>query len=103
MDQRARPRWMLVRVALQVAVACLGAESKLILGEVGQCVKRSGVPFVIGGDWNCDPAALGQRGWPQKLGAMIVSTGAGACRVGGGSQIDYFVVGSGIAGGVRGC
>ena len=79
----------------------LGAESKLILGELGEYLQSVQVPFVPGGDWNCDPAALEEWGWLQKIGGMLVSCGQNTCRIGEGSEIDYFVVSTDLASRVK--
>lgn len=62
--------------------------------NVSETFNYFGKPFVIGGDINNSPEALGQTGWPAGMQGRIVNSTAGTCRsrLGNWSTIDYIVV-----------
>ena len=52
-------------------------------------LRTLGLPFVIGGDWQCPPAALEMSGLPELLGAKICAPDC-ATNTTSGRTIDYF-------------
>ena len=46
---------------------------------IGERVRAYGLPFVIGGDFQNNPAAMRDSGWPNALSATVVSGGVPTC------------------------
>ena len=56
-------------------------------------LKAWGRPYIVGGDWNFDPDVMVQSGWPQFLGATVVSAHGNTYESGDSkSSIDWFLV-----------
>ena len=55
-----------------------------ILMTLAAAINSSGLPFIAGGDWNCDPEALRSSGFLELVGAVIISVQnvSGTCRGG---------------------
>ena len=51
-------------------------------------------PWVIGGDWNCEPDDLIQTGWVKRVGGVVIAPANPTCN---GSTYDFFVVSKSIA------
>ena len=58
-----------------------------------------GIPFIIGGDFQCEPTNPMINAWVDALDAVIVVPTTATCRSGdlGGSTIAFFVVHNSIA------
>ena len=72
----------------------LNAANMNKLAQMGRFLTDSGLPFLIGGDWNVTPAQLEESGWLAMVGALVRFP-AGmqvSCTAGSGNLIDYFVV-----------
>ena len=61
------------------------------LAALGQAVRSSGLPFIIGGDWQISPEALMQTKFPHRLGAEIVAPES-PTNLRSGSTLDFFLV-----------
>ena len=55
----------------------LDAESRVLLGQIGQYLATVRMPCIIGGDWK--PRKLEAWGWPREVGGFIVNTGTTDC------------------------
>ena len=64
------------------------------LAEIGACIQRLTVPFLILADWNVSPSDLHQRGWVEKVHGVIMTPSdlEFTCLSKTGSLIDYAVV-----------
>ena len=74
-----------------------------LLFAAGLAIKRWGGGWVMGGDFNLDPAifADGAAAWLERIGGVVHSPHASTCEgTGGGSTLDYFVVDRRISHGV---
>ena len=55
-------------------------------------------PYVLGADFNLEPALLEETGWLKDIGGVLIHTGEVTCTgTGAGSNFDYFVVAQSIA------
>ena len=85
---------------LTIALAALYLEPSAIawsrnmdkLGGLGEFLRSLDMPFIIGGDFNCDPAELTKTGWPRRLKAEILHTTEPTCTSGRGRTIDFFLI-----------
>eukprot|EP00959_Pyramimonas_sp_CCMP1952_P120466 2519098-Pyramimonas_sp.AAC.1 len=56
------------------------------------------VPWILGMDAQLEPHTLHESGWFQDVGGVLHSTGNVTCDgIGGGREIDYFVVAKGLS------
>ena len=51
-------------------------------------------PWVIGGDWNCEPDDLALTGWLERVGGVVRAPTSPTCN---GKTYDFFVVSKSIA------
>eukprot|EP00959_Pyramimonas_sp_CCMP1952_P055451 1159116-Pyramimonas_sp.AAC.1 len=58
----------------------------------------SGLPFILGGDFNMEPSSLQQAEFPQNLRGQVVATTSPTCHGAGGPRLyDYFVLSGGLS------
>ena len=50
-----------------------------LLQRLSLLLKSIKWPWVVGGDWNVDAAALQQAGWPGKLGCQLFAPTLATC------------------------
>ena len=91
--------WRLSGISFLVGAVYLrpGAESEqdslMALAEAAAVVRKTGLPFVLAGDFNRRPEAFMRLGWAQRLRARVVApsvdTATTRCPT---SLIDYFIV-----------
>ena len=64
------------------------------LCKLGETLCHYGKPFVIGGDFNCEPSDLTNSGWTASIQGRIQSPIGGTCRsaIGNWSSIDYYII-----------
>ena len=98
-------RWTLSKIRLKEVTLVIGAvylftepqvgvsgRNLLLLEEVGKAIKKQGLLFVLGGDWNLTQAELRETEWLDHMGAQTIQVNSDAtCRSGKGRVIDYFV------------
>ncbi|CAK0847965.1 unnamed protein product, partial [Prorocentrum cordatum] len=61
-----------------------------VLVALGAFTRALADPWLVMADWNIEPAALRGTGWPQKLGAVVVTPSCRAtCDKGPGRMYDY--------------
>ncbi len=79
----------------------LSEANMTILGEVGAHVEaHEAMPFIIGADFQCPPAAVARTRFAEGIGALIMTTGPPrrTCRMKGSSnEIDYVVISKGMS------
>jgi len=64
-----------------------------ILLRVAEILLRIGLPFCIGGDFQCTPEVLTSTGWLETVRGQIRRTSQGTCRhATGTSELDFFVI-----------
>ena len=75
-------------------------ESVLLTIERNLTLQGAKPPFIIAGDFNCEPAIMEEKGMPQRMGATIVASAAARGTFRGGSKssnIDYFIMSDSIS------
>ncbi len=79
----------------------LGAFNWHVLTTIAAHVRSHGLPWAMGGDWNCTPEALAHSGWVEKIGGVVVKAPVShTTTVKGkpGRHIDFYVVDKRIVG-----
>ena len=61
-----------------------------LLEAAGSAIRQHGGPWVLCGDFNCDPACLTQSEWPARIGGFVVAPSEATCN--SGNTLDFFVV-----------
>ncbi|CAK0888817.1 unnamed protein product, partial [Prorocentrum cordatum] len=76
----------------------LSERNLLILDRIGELTEMHAVPWILGMDAQLEPHTLHESGWFQDVGGVLHSTGNVTCDgIGGGREIDYFVVAKGLS------
>ena len=88
----------LVAVYLDVADKW-GSGNLAIMAQVGAFLSTAELPFVVGGDFNNDPATCADLSFHEWLGSVVVAPETGTCRSSAGawSVIDYAIVNASLA------
>eukprot|EP00975_Prorocentrum_lima_P050836 10651679-Prorocentrum_lima.AAC.1 len=50
-----------------------------LLCQIAAFLRGYQVPFILGGDWNMDPRALEETGWPDTIDGTIVAANCATC------------------------
>jgi len=95
--------------AVAVGVAYLhtgvedGPENMEVLGQLGQALSATGLPFIVAADWNMEASTLRSTGWLDRLGGEVVTMPGieSTCTAGSGRLIDFFVVSKRFAAAVQ--
>ena len=76
-----------------------GSENRAHLLQLAMKIEELGIPFIIGGDFQCSPTNPMINAWVDALDAVIVAPTTATCRSGelSGSTIDFFVVHKSVA------
>ena len=92
--------------AYRISGQNLDEPNSRILEKLGAILGNRGCPFVVAGDFQVNPGALGSTSFLEQAGAKLVcaTDGSGTCRgaYGRSSVIDYFIIEQSLAGAVQG-
>ena len=89
----------LIQIYLKTGETLQSHNNSLILSNLMAFLHHLGAPFVIGGDWQNEPAALAATVIQSKFKAHIVDTGGSTTLQG--SQLDFLLVSNSLQTAVR--
>ena len=113
-QQFSGKRWCVCHLRLQGAAVAVGVaylhmgvedgpENMKVLGQLGQSLSATGLPFIVAADWDMEASTLRSTGWLDRLGGEVVAIPGveSTCTAGSGRLIDFFVVSKRFAAAVQ--
>jgi len=104
-QQFSGKRWCVCHLRLQGAAVAVGVaylhtgvedgpENMEVLGQLGQSLSATGLPFIVAADWDMEASTLRSTGWLDRLSGEVVAIPGddSTCAAGSGRLIDFFVV-----------
>ena len=97
--EQAGSKLALFSIYLKTGESVLGPTNCHILGALRGCLKTlaDGLPWIVVGDWNAEPSALGESGFVKAVSGSILDSGEATFATSA-SNLDYAVVHSSLAG-----